>query len=143
MTTSECGGIGIHMKIYGPYKRDDGRSHMIIINDHGVRYTQSYPRYLMEQHLGRKLEEWETVDHINGDSSDDRIENFQLLTRSENVRKSARPTPMYTFICPVCKKETSKRLSQVVANQGVQDKAGPFCGRKCAGTYSRRNQLAV
>jgi hypothetical protein len=86
----------------------------------------------MEQHLGRKLEEWEQVDHINNDPTDDRIENYQLLTQQENNRKSA-VTPMYNFVCPVCKGEASIPYRRYRQNQIVQGKAGPYCSKSCSG----------
>lgn len=44
-------------------------------------------RWIMEQHLGRKLEKWEHVHHINDDSSDNRIENLEVLSNSDHQRK--------------------------------------------------------
>jgi len=35
-------------------------------------------RLVIESTLGRYLEPWETVHHINGDRSDNRVENLQM-----------------------------------------------------------------
>jgi hypothetical protein len=122
------------MKIYGPYTRKDGRKHVVIIHDDGRRQTKSYPRLLMEQHLGRELTKEETVDHINNDFTDDRIENLQLLSLAENASKAmiGKETKMYQFQCPCCSKESVKRFSDVIHNWN-KGKSGPYCSRQCAG----------
>lgn len=39
-------------------------------------------RYTMEQAIGRKLNSYETVHHINGNRADDRIENLELWSNA-------------------------------------------------------------
>lgn len=132
------------MKIYGPYERKDKRKHIVIVHEDGQKQTKSYPKFLMEQHLGRELEDWETVDHINNDFTDDRIENLQILSREENARKESPLRPkleIKTFACPECKISFNKRMHRVRYNQGKRQNAGPFCSRKCSGTWTRRIQL--
>jgi hypothetical protein len=46
--------------------------------------TRKY-REIMSQRLGRPLEMWEIVHHINGNRKDNRIENLQLCTTSEHA----------------------------------------------------------
>lgn len=129
-------------KVYGPYTRKDGRKHVILYYESGAKITKSYPKYLMEQHLGRELEDWETVDHINEDFTDDSIENLQILTRIENISKSAKPAEMITFICPECGEEATKEARNVRHNQGSYNRRGPFCSRSCAGKASAREQYS-
>lgn len=128
------------MKIYGPYIRKDGRSHICIHYEDGKKQTKSYPRYLMEQHLGRELTIQETVDHINNDFTDNRIENLQILTLTSNIQKQHQlnPRKQITFICPNCQQEVTKWENNIKGNL-KKGKSGPYCSRKCAGQYTYKN----
>ena len=132
------------MKIYGPYLRCDGRKHVVIVHDDGRKQTKSYPRLLMEQHLGRELLPEETVDHINNDKTDDRVENLQILTLADNARKQMAlcPRKIHTFICPNCGTNSTKFLSYVTRIK-KQGSAGPFCSRSCAGKFTYVDHWAI
>lgn len=56
----------------------------IALKIQGERIDQH--RLIMQNHLGRKLTFNEVVHHINGDQKDNRIENLQVLTRSEHAK---------------------------------------------------------
>lgn len=122
-------------KVYGPYTRKDGRQHVLLYGEKSKRrQTVSYPKWLMEQHLGRELNEDETVDHINRDFTDNRIENLQILTRTDHGKKDALRVKMIEIVCILCG-ETALKSAKNLEHNSKQGKAGPFCGRSCAGKY--------
>lgn len=51
---------------------------------------QYYHRYVMEQHLGRKLTKNEHVHHLNGDRKDNRIENLEVVSMEDHLRYHAK-----------------------------------------------------
>jgi HNH endonuclease len=126
------------MKIYGPYTRKDGRKH-ILIYDGKSRRTVSYPKWLMEQYLGRLLEDWETVDHINRDFTDDSLENLRVLSRSQHTREDNRYVKPIETVCVWCGKSV-QRLPSDMRYYSKKGKAGPFCGKSCSGSYGAEIQ---
>ncbi len=69
-------------KIYGPYVDNNTNRRIIIIDGK----TISYAKYLWEQANGPVPYGYE-VDHIDDDSMNDCLDNYQLLTKAENIRK--------------------------------------------------------
>lgn len=98
------------LKCYGPYKRKDGRLHVILI-EHGKnntitkRITVSYPKYLVEKYLGRYLVEPETVDHIDGNFSNNELSNLRVVNREIHERSHAKVRTAIKKVCLVCGKE--------------------------------------
>jgi len=80
----------------GRKQRADGYILVVAPDDHpypadqskrtGLKYILEH-RWVMEQHLGRYLRPEEVVHHINGDPTDNRIENLQLFaSQSQHIR---------------------------------------------------------
>jgi hypothetical protein len=65
----------------GRYLRADGYYQIRI----GGRYKMEHI-YLMEQHLGRRMNRGEVVHHKNGNKTDNRLENLQVMTISEHMK---------------------------------------------------------
>lgn len=100
------------------------------------KYKQIHEhRYIMEQHIGRKLSKKEHVHHKNGDRLDNRIENLEILSMEEHGKisgKQAFGKPKYSArkpeelkirTCSYCK------LSFKVTFPYVKQR---FCSRKCS-----------
>ena len=95
------------MRIYGPYRHPrTKRQIVIVIHNNGKRETISYPKFLMELYLGRKLhKDKETVDHIDTDIDNNTLENFRLLPRAEHSAEDTRRVDPVKLECSWCSKE--------------------------------------
>lgn len=126
------------MKVYGPYRRKDGRQHVIVINDDGSRRTVSYPKWLVEQRTGRLLSSNETVDHIdkNIDNNDD--SNLQVLDRAEHIALDVRrrKTPE-SLTCSWCSRGFVPTRNQISTRSKNH---GKFCSKACSGKYGKHVQ---
>src|SRR5574343_25671 len=61
--------------------------HMVNKNDRNDRLTILYSKYVMSVYHGRILSRHEEVDHVDGDKSNDSIENLEIVSRLENCRR--------------------------------------------------------
>lgn len=131
------------LMVYGPYiSKRDGRKRVIIVYDDKSKTTRSLARFMYEQENG-KIDPALTVDHVDENPFNDVMENFQLLTRSENAKKARQfkqLTEWYEGVCLECNKLFMKPMRQIRHNQGSQNKPGPFCGKSCAGRFNQRKQ---
>lgn len=125
----------VNMKVYGPYIRKDGRKHVIIISEDGTRKTVSYPKWLMEQHLGRQLDpNLETIDHIDGDFTNNDISNLRIIPRSKHTSEDNIRAKLVEVTCVLCGAKVFRRAVDI-RHHSKQGKSGPFCSRSCAGKY--------
>jgi hypothetical protein len=124
--------------VLGPYKRPDGRYHIVLNNSEAARGTKgktktiSYPKAVMEAHLQRRLEYHETVDHKDDDHTNNRFSNFQVLTRIENARKEMRREHRSAKYkkrkCVECRRKFNVNVRLPTEH----------CSRKCTGKSNQR-----
>jgi len=97
-------------QVYGPYKRKDGRMHIVLTHHISKgqidkRKTVSYPKYIVENYLGRYLTEDETVDHIDGNFSNNELSNLRVVPRSIHCKSHTSSRVKTSKVCVICGKE--------------------------------------
>lgn len=113
----------------------DGRAYVRTRN--GRRYI--WPRVLMWNEIGRELGADEIVHHVNEDCADDRVENYQIVSRAEHIelhRKSLYPEGKMASI--------RTRVARACATCGAPIEVTPgalkeknYCSTACSGLGRR------
>jgi len=132
---------------YHVYKNNDGR---IRCYDPKTKKVTSYPRILMERELGYPLKSYEQVHHNDENPLNNNIYNLSIMDFKEHQKYHGQKYHDTLMICPWCQKEfnwTAKKQQNFYSNlsrkvyKAKNPILKPFCSRKCAGSYSRQEQL--
>jgi len=128
-------------KVYGPYNRKDGRQHIVLNKSSlpkgtkGKLKTISFPKAIMEVRLKRVLNSDETVDHIDKNTSNNSVENLQILSRKEHSALDAKRVKDIEVKCFMCGK-----VFIATKNQLRKRASGFFCSKQCSGLYGAKMQ---
>ena len=117
----------------------ENRRTLVLYNSKEDRTSTQYARYLLAVSLGRFLTEEEQVDHIDGDKTNNSIDNLQILSKRDNILKSNKLSDV-EMTCPVCKINFTKTRSEL---RGKLEKAfnnDVCCSRTCGGIKSKQTK---
>ena len=132
-------------KLYGPYSNSaDGRLRCMIVFPNKKRKTISYPKYLMEVHLGRYLDIDETIDHIDGNFLNNDISNLRVVYRKQHAIEDAVRNKDVIVNCEYCGKEFTIKGSKLHnRNRKDNHQSGYFCSKQCVGKYGQKIQCKL
>ena len=118
------------------YYCKDGR---IRIYDKDEQKVISYPKYLMETKLNRKLKPFEQVHHIDGNPLNNDISNLEIRSLGEHQKEHSQKYFDKQMICSVCQKEfiwTAKQQRYYFSNmsrKNLKRSEKICCSKHCAG----------
>lgn len=119
----------------GPYN-------FAIVKNHPKATKHGYVlehRVVMENHLGRMLDDNEIVHHINENGKDNRIENLEIMSREEHTRMHTiqRGKKCVTLCCPNCKVIFDREYRKTFLVKGGN---ASFCSHSCSGKFYGSNK---
>ena len=132
-------------KMYGPYlDNKDKRLRCVLVYKNGRKQTISYPKYIIETHIGRCLEENETVHHIDGNQLNNDLSNLIVIDRRQHCYNDVLRNEDVITKCQNCGKDFLIK-GKLLHNRNRKDRksSGYFCSRKCSGEYGKKIQLGL
>ena len=135
-----------------PYSKDftsgslvinpEGRRNVILYDDVTKnRTTTSYARYLLAVDIGRYLTEDEQADHIDEDKTNDSLDNLQILSRKDNIRKHViaanKEARKIILRCCCCQEEIMMSL-RIYKMRVKQNQKRFHCGNDKCKEYFKR-----
>jgi len=122
-----------------------GAYNYVVVKEHPRVTKHGYVlehRIVVENYLGRLLNQDECVHHINGNTKDNRIENLEIYKDAAHRREHQRLRGrlMVVLKCPECGSFFKKRKGQTYLQKGGRFTA---CSRTCRGKFSRKMQTCL
>lgn len=132
------------MNIKSVYLNSDGRTRAYYVDDNNIPHVVSYPRLILEQKLGRKLNSNEDVHHIDGNPSNNDESNLEVI--EHGLHQKLHSTKYYDKeeICQVCQNKfiwTSKQQRRYYSDIKSGKNRIISCSKKCSSYYGRMVQL--
>lgn len=123
------------------YKQKDGRKFIVYKGEDNKYHSKAYARYLIEQHLGRKLTNEEEVHHKDHNKMNDVIENLEVKNKTIH-RREHNIKPIIIEHCYICGSDiivdSKKRANHYRSKNKNPDKW--FCSKHCSGIFGQKEQ---
>lgn len=126
------------------YKCKDGRWRAVYRGTDDRWVYRSYPRLLMEQHLGRPLLSEEDVHHIDGNKDNNDISNLEVCIHGVHQQQHSIKYVTKFAVCEVCGKSflwDSKRQRRYYIDLRRNRFRIISCSKECSSFYGRQKQL--
>ena len=118
-----------YSKIYHNINKEN--RHVVTLSGNNVKSLwMTYGKYIYTSHYKCDVQPGDNVDHINGDKTDDRLENLQVISGKYNRQKDVNPREMVVCVCPICGEEF------LFNKKDLSTHPNPCCGRSCGGQKS-------
>ena len=85
----------------------------------------TYAKYLYTSHYQCDIPKGDEIDHINGDKTDDRLENLQIISKGYNIQKSHAKKEMVLRKCPI------DGIEFLFPKRNLASRPNPCCCKKC------------
>lgn len=126
------------------YIGKDGRVRALVKTEHGYSVV-SYPRILMAEKLGRPLEPFEDVHHIDENPLNNNIDNLELVLHGEHQKRHVvmkyNDKEMICDVCGKCFIWTRKQQQRYYGDLKRGKNRIIACSRSCSSKYGREEQL--